>query len=97
MCQKEIRILNRILRVEKWGLAFEADPRHAELLIKALGESPNSSATHGQKESDPNIDAKLNEEDEVTEEEDIAGENEPRECGDMLDASATVLRTKVHP
>lgn len=91
MCQKEIRILNRILRVEKWGLAFEADPRHAELLIKALGESPNSSATPGQKASDPDLDAQLNDEEEAIE------EDEPIECGDMIDANAAVLRSEVHP
>ena len=34
---KEIRLLNRIIRLEKDGLLYEADPRHAELLGRALG------------------------------------------------------------
>ena len=35
-CVKEIRILNRILRLTDQGLRYEADPRHAELLVQAL-------------------------------------------------------------
>ena len=34
---KEIRILNRIVRIVEKGLVYEADPRHVELLVKALG------------------------------------------------------------
>ena len=34
---KEIRILNRIVRVLPNGVSYEADPRHAELLAKSLG------------------------------------------------------------
>ena len=34
---KEITILNRILRLTSKGLAYEADPRHVELLARALG------------------------------------------------------------
>ena len=34
---KEVQILNRILRVVDDGLAYEADPRHVELLARALG------------------------------------------------------------
>ena len=33
---KELRVLNRVLRWQEWGIAYEADHRHAELLIKAL-------------------------------------------------------------
>ena len=38
---KEMRVLNRIVRVTDNGLLYEADPRHAEMLIKAfdLGEA----------------------------------------------------------
>ena len=36
---KEIRILNRILRLTDEGLRYEADPRHAEILIQSLGLS----------------------------------------------------------
>ena len=34
---KEIRILNRIIRITDKGLVYEADPRHVELLAKSLG------------------------------------------------------------
>ena len=33
---KEMRVLNRIVRVTPNGLLYEADPRHAEMLIKAF-------------------------------------------------------------
>ena len=35
--KKEVRILNRILRWSDDGISYEADPRHVELLSKALG------------------------------------------------------------
>ena len=34
-CVCEIRILNRIVRLTEDGLRYEADPRHAALLVKA--------------------------------------------------------------
>ena len=34
---KEIRVLNRIVRITEDGLRYEADPRHAELLAKSMG------------------------------------------------------------
>ena len=34
---KEIRLLNRIIRLDADGIRYEADPRHAELLGRALG------------------------------------------------------------
>ena len=36
--QKELRVLNRAWRWDSWGISYEADPRHAELLVKALGD-----------------------------------------------------------
>ena len=33
---KEMRVLNRIVRVASEGLLYEADPRHAEMLFKAF-------------------------------------------------------------
>ena len=36
---KELRVLNRILRMTDEGVSYEADPRHAEHLIKSLGLS----------------------------------------------------------
>ena len=35
-CVKEIRILNRVLRLCADGLRYEPDPRHVELLVKKL-------------------------------------------------------------
>ena len=34
---KEMRVLNRILRITPDGLMYEADPRHVELLAKSMG------------------------------------------------------------
>ena len=34
---REIRVLNRIVRVDSTGLVYEADPRHSELLVRSLG------------------------------------------------------------
>ena len=48
---KEVKILNRILRVTPRGLSYEADPRHTELLARALGrESSGRQGTPGIKE-----------------------------------------------
>ena len=35
--EKEMRILNRILRITDKGVAYEADPRHVEILVRSLG------------------------------------------------------------
>ena len=35
---QEIRVLNRIIRWTAEGLEYEADPRHAELLVSFLGD-----------------------------------------------------------
>ena len=44
----EMRVLNRIVRVVPSGMLYEPDPRHVELLIKAMGlEKANSKATPG--------------------------------------------------
>ena len=34
---REIRFLNRVLTWQDWGIDWEADPRHAELVIQQLG------------------------------------------------------------
>ena len=34
---KEMRILNRYVRITERGLSYEADPRHVELLARSLG------------------------------------------------------------
>ena len=55
---REMRILNRIVRLTDQGLRYEADPRHAEMIIKSLGlESGTSVSTPGIKEADPDIQA----------------------------------------
>ena len=46
-----IRVLNRVLRWTTFGIAFEADPRHADLLIQALGPSASQRTTPGLKPS----------------------------------------------
>ena len=63
-CVKEIRILNRILRLTDQGLRYEADPRHAELLVQAL-DLTNSVTTPGVKgpSDDTNYDAMIIDED----------------------------------
>ena len=44
----EMRVLNRVARVVPSGLRYEPDPRHAELLIRALGlEDAKHAATPG--------------------------------------------------
>ena len=50
-CVREIRILNRILRLTDDGLRYEADPRHSEMLVRALDMASASSVlTPGVKE-----------------------------------------------
>ena len=58
---KEIQFLNRIICVVPTGLAFEADPRHVELMAQALGlENCGPKATPGSKEHDDNTAADNN-------------------------------------
>ena len=50
---REIKILNRVLRLDERGLAYEADPRHVELLVKSLGlESCRKVSSPGVKDQD---------------------------------------------
>ncbi len=49
--QQQVRVLNRVLSWEEDGLAYEADPRHAEILIRELGlEEAKAVATPGTRE-----------------------------------------------
>ena len=48
---KEMRILNRVVTLTESGLTYEADPRHAELLVRNMAVS-NSVGTPGVKGSD---------------------------------------------
>ena len=43
---KEARILNRIIRVTPQGWEYEADQRHADLIIQETGASDKSTLTH---------------------------------------------------
>ena len=48
---QEVRILNRVIRWEEWGIGYEADQRHAELVVKELGlEESRPVTTPGAKE-----------------------------------------------
>ena len=47
-CVQELRVLNRVVRLCPEGLRYEADPRHAEILIRSLDVSGNR-ATPGDK------------------------------------------------
>ena len=50
---REIRLLNRVIRLDDSGLRYEADPRHAELLGRALGlEECKPQSTPGAKHGD---------------------------------------------
>ena len=49
---KEVKILNKIVRLVDEGLEMEADPRHAELVVRALKlEDAKAAATPGVKQS----------------------------------------------
>ena len=67
-CVREMRILNRIVRLSDDGLRYEADPRHAEMMIKAMDlSSANPVLTPGVKvpSEDVNIDAEIIHEDHI--------------------------------
>ena len=49
--KEEIRILNKVVRMTSDGIELEADPRHAELVIKDLGlEGSKPSTVPGAKD-----------------------------------------------
>ena len=49
-CDKEVRVLNRIVRIDEQGVKYEADPRHAEMLVQSGGlHLGNAAATPGEK------------------------------------------------
>ena len=49
---KEVRVLNKIIRITSEGLELEADPRHAELVVHDLGlAEAKATRTPGIKES----------------------------------------------
>ena len=49
---KEVKILNKVIRLTEAGLEFEADPRHAELIVRELElQDAKPAATPGCKET----------------------------------------------
>ena len=53
---KEIRVLNKILRYTEQGLELEADPRHAEMIVRDLNlQSAKPSRVPGVKQSNPKM------------------------------------------
>ena len=48
--EREMRMLNRIVRMTEFGIEYEADPRHAELVVQLLGlEGANGVTRPGEK------------------------------------------------
>ena len=57
---KEVRVLNRVVRLDAAGVRYEADPRHAEMLIQSGGlELGKSRKTPGSKDEHVNYEAVL--------------------------------------
>ena len=48
-CLREMRILNRIVRLDDHGLAYEPDPRHSEILTRSIDLGENTRVTPGDK------------------------------------------------
>ena len=59
--RKEVRVLNRAIRVDEEGLHYEADPRHSDLQIKSMGYGMNSNGavTPGERAKEVNYEAQL--------------------------------------
>ena len=41
----EIRVLHRVLTWNSWGIGYEADPRHAEIVVRELGVEQGKAVT----------------------------------------------------
>ena len=50
---QEVRILNRVLRIDGDGVRYESDPRHAEILSAMLGPGAKAVSTPGLRETLP--------------------------------------------
>ena len=49
--QREVRVLNRVIRWSKHGILYEANQRHAEIFVRDLGlESAKAAPTAGTRE-----------------------------------------------
>jgi hypothetical protein len=97
---QEIRILNRIVSVNKNGLTYEADPRHGDLLSSSLGlTSDSSAATPGVKPIDRDANASKSDEPEIpsldfTDPDKVIAailmgkyDSDPAECAEALSSS----------
>ena len=63
----QLRILNRIVTITKDGLQYEADPRHADVMIASMGLSiSNATVTPGVKESAADYDSVKGDEADAT-------------------------------
>ena len=47
---QEVRVLNRVIRIDGDGVRYEADPRHAEILAAMLGPGARAVSTPGLQE-----------------------------------------------
>ena len=65
---KELCILNRVLRWTKNGITYEADPRHAELLIKSLAVGKRQVRTPGLKRKTSGVEASVDDDLEFADE-----------------------------
>jgi hypothetical protein len=75
---KEIRVLNRILRWTPAGISYEADPRHAELLVRDMPAAGPAVRTPGVKAGRP-TGASVPEKEEEENKEEFLGEEETRQ------------------
>ena len=91
----EIKILNRILRLTDQGLTYEADPRHADLLLSSMGlTASNSVATPGIK--DPEADSAATKNDESSERPRLDMGSEASHGGEQKDASLCAMQSGKH-
>ena len=59
-CSKEVRVLNRIVRIDSEGISYESDPRHVEIIARGLGLEKASNATApGRRDEEVNYEAIL--------------------------------------
>ncbi|MBN71658.1 MAG: hypothetical protein CME32_20555 [Gimesia sp.] len=82
-CVHEVRILNKIVRRTTTGVEMEADPRHAELVIKDLGlanakPSPVPGAKGQRKRADAESKTEHCEEIQVLYEDEVVSHEEPK-------------------
>ena len=91
---KEIRVLNKVIRLTEQGLELEADPRHVELVVRALGlEDGKPSPTPGAKVVKKRV--KLTANGETKEDKEEGGKDEGTEAEDMTQSEAKEYRAVV--